>query len=454
MGDFRELRLLMQAASADLRMGVFAGRDHLVVPVVMLIGDSVIHTSTSEHPELVPAFDIAMSVPGWNDRAVVGDHPSLNGVRVAASSPEILDTRSFGRLFNARIVNNKLMADAWLDPLKASNIGSDAVGVIQRALDGEPIEVSVGCFVSVEASHGVQNGKKYFGVWHDIMPDHLAMLPEGVKGACSNEMGCGAPRAAARYLVGADGSITEEAVMNEKKNLLERVRAFLAAFESVSEAVSEEPVAAEDETQMEDKPEAEPKAACQCQEPKTEPSAVKSAKEDEMKNVTERVKALIQASAGKLTDADQAGLEAAGEAALTLLEASFAKAVEEPKAVEPKAEEPKAEPKAEEPKGVVISAERLATLEAIADREDKRAKAEHAALVAQLVACGQKAYTEDELKALSIEQLRKTAQLVSVEVATEPVNFGAQAPAPRDAKAEQIPPPVDMTARIKALRQA
>ena len=67
--------------------------------------------------------------------------------------------------------------------------------MIERARAGEMIEVSVGAWVSAERSSGTADGQRYSAVWRDIVPDHLAMLPEGTEGACSVDMGCGAPRA-------------------------------------------------------------------------------------------------------------------------------------------------------------------------------------------------------------------------------------------------------------------
>jgi hypothetical protein len=46
----------------------------------------------------------------------------------------------------------------------------------------------------LEDKKGKFGDKEYDGVWRNIVPDHLAILPEGITGACSVEDGCGAPR--------------------------------------------------------------------------------------------------------------------------------------------------------------------------------------------------------------------------------------------------------------------
>jgi hypothetical protein len=37
----------------------------------------------------------------------------------------------------------------------------------------------------MEDTEGVFNGQEFAGIWRNVIPDHLAILPEGVIGACS-----------------------------------------------------------------------------------------------------------------------------------------------------------------------------------------------------------------------------------------------------------------------------
>lgn len=204
MSELRHLRLV-NAVGAALRTATFEERPHLVVPVVALIGDEVVWAANSQTPEFVPAAEIERSFPEWCGRPVVGDHPKVNGQFVSANPPEIAERFSFGRIVNPRFENGRLMWDVWLDREKAERVGAEAVDVIRRAEAGEPIEVSVGTHVEVEAIGGkAPNGKEFFGIWRNLGSDHCAMLPAGARGACSNEMGCGAPRLA-RHLITAEG---------------------------------------------------------------------------------------------------------------------------------------------------------------------------------------------------------------------------------------------------------
>ena len=198
----RHLHLL--GATGQIRSAKFHGRDHLVVPVVALV-EGVIFPVNAATPELVLASEFAMAPQGWNGRPVFANHPAANGTQISGNTPETLETLSFGNVFNAHVEGKRLKMEAWLDREKAAKVGRDAMRVIERAEAGEMIEVSVGAYVVAEPRVGEHSGKPFKAVWHDIVPDHLAMLPEGTIGACSIAMGCGSPRTAVAHLVTAEG---------------------------------------------------------------------------------------------------------------------------------------------------------------------------------------------------------------------------------------------------------
>jgi hypothetical protein len=184
------------AAGGHLKTATYEGREHLVVPVVALM-EGVMFASNAPAPEFVPAATLAKSASGWNGEPVMLNHPAREGLKTTANHPETLERESFGRVFAARFEKNRLLMEAWLDVAKAKRVpGAEAV--IERIRAGQTIEVSVGAFVEVENTAGRWAGHEYRGIWRDVVPDHLAMLPEGVTGACSVSMGCGAMRAASR----------------------------------------------------------------------------------------------------------------------------------------------------------------------------------------------------------------------------------------------------------------
>lgn len=185
----RVFRGLTSGDPSVLRTATLYGRSHLIVPVTALIGDTVVHPINAPTPEFVPAAELAATPGGWNGRVIVPDHPAEG----SANSPTVLEAQAFGTVFNARFDADtyELLMDVWLDEERAETVGDLALDVIRRCRAGEPVEVSVGVYVQMEESAGVHNGKRYGAIWHNPVPDHLAMLPAGTEGACSIEMGCG-----------------------------------------------------------------------------------------------------------------------------------------------------------------------------------------------------------------------------------------------------------------------
>ena len=180
------------AIGKELRHASFQGSDHVVVPVVALV-EGVLQAMNADGPELVLASEFSKTPQGWNGRPVVPNHPAVGNDRVSANSPGILEANELGRVFNTKVSGNKLLMEAWIDPEKAKKQNSD---ILDRLASGKTVEVSVGVFVSTEEMKGAHNGESYDRIWRDIVPDHLAMLPEGMPGACSIGDGCGAPRMA------------------------------------------------------------------------------------------------------------------------------------------------------------------------------------------------------------------------------------------------------------------
>lgn len=193
-GEERDNALFtFKASIGNVRTETFRGREHLVVPTVMLT-EGVLQSANSDVPELALEKEFAPTVPSWNGRPVVVDHPKKNGMLVSANSPDIWDLEVVGHLFNTEVDGKKLKSEAWIDVEKVKEIGGKTLETVEAIQAGEMMEVSTGLFASVEAMEGSYNGEKYSGVWRNILPDHLALLRKGSKGACSIADGCGAPR--------------------------------------------------------------------------------------------------------------------------------------------------------------------------------------------------------------------------------------------------------------------
>lgn len=179
------LCLVSNLSSYSIRLTKFENRDHIVVPVVMLtVG---VHNG-SGGALYYPAEEISKFPAAWDGRPVPVLHPQdEDGAPISCNSPDVLEGRNVGRVFNTRFSKGKLTAQLWLDVAKLEEVDSQ---LLQRLNAKEPVEVSTGLFLEVENQSGEWNGEKYDGIARDFRPDHLALLPIGA-GACSLKDGCG-----------------------------------------------------------------------------------------------------------------------------------------------------------------------------------------------------------------------------------------------------------------------
>ena len=160
------------------------GKTHLVVPVVMMVEG--VHNG-SAGPILHKIDELGKFPESWNGIPVSIDHPTEQGTPISANSPDVIDQKTVGRVYNARIEGTKLKAECWLDETKLQDLSPLALKYLN---DGWPIDVSVGVFTEDEKVKGDWNGEEYTAIAHNHRPDHLALLP-GAQGACSWKDGCG-----------------------------------------------------------------------------------------------------------------------------------------------------------------------------------------------------------------------------------------------------------------------
>lgn len=179
----------------------YKGREHVVVPVVALV-EGVVHAMNSDKNEFIPRELFKAGLSAWEGKPLYEHHPlSPSGALLLGDVPELRMKKSFGITRNAAIDNDgRLLMEAWLDVEDAK---AKAPKMLERVEAGEPVEISIGALVSTNKNAGAYKGKRYAAEWTALEPDHLALLPDGVLGACSRDMGCGL-RAA------ADGSEVDE----------------------------------------------------------------------------------------------------------------------------------------------------------------------------------------------------------------------------------------------------
>lgn len=176
--------LSVQANNYTIRREMHQGREHLVIPAVMMV-EGVHHGSAGKLLHLAGEFG---RIPGaWNGIPVVVSHPEdSSGNYISANSPDVIELEKVGTVFNT-ISNGKLKAEAWIDEEKCRQVSPEALAYINQ---GRPLEVSAGIFTDDDPVLGEWHGETYVAIARNHRPDHLALLP-GETGACSWADGCG-----------------------------------------------------------------------------------------------------------------------------------------------------------------------------------------------------------------------------------------------------------------------
>jgi hypothetical protein len=168
-------------------------RDYLTAPAVLIV-EGVLNDAYIPGTELI--------APDWNNVPVVLNHPlDAQGVPMSARTPEVLAASGVGHLYHARLGTGQrqghtvtsLQAELWLDVAQVQTVGGEAVQAMSMLEAQSPLELSTGFYSWAEETSGTFYGVPYREVHHDVRPDHLALLPNGI-GACDWQSGCGSPR--------------------------------------------------------------------------------------------------------------------------------------------------------------------------------------------------------------------------------------------------------------------
>ena len=173
-----------------IRRESYGGEEHIVAPASLIVPGVL---DGSDGPLYYPADEIAKNPLDWNHIPVVVYHPTVNGVRVSAREPGILENQGVGYVFNSK-ADDSLTAEAWFNVRRTLRVDSRVVESLEA---GDPIELSTGLFLSKTpapdgAVFNTKTGeaKPYTFITGNYKPDHLAVLPDKV-GACSIKDGCG-----------------------------------------------------------------------------------------------------------------------------------------------------------------------------------------------------------------------------------------------------------------------
>jgi hypothetical protein len=184
----KKLQIFAANVAGEARHETLEGRSYRAVPMVMAV-EGVLDGSTG--PMFYPGEELGKIPASWNHKPVTVYHPSASGDWKSACDPLILETQKVGIIMNASYADGKLKAEAWLDMDRAEQVDNR----VTEAIDNKTMmELSTGLWSDVDESSGVWNEKEYDKIARNIVPDHLAILPDQ-QGACSISDGAGFFRA-------------------------------------------------------------------------------------------------------------------------------------------------------------------------------------------------------------------------------------------------------------------
>lgn len=170
------------------------GREYIEIPAIIL-GEEVIQGTGGYEfgAELVSSNALYGSIREWNDKPVVIYHTDGS-----ARDIDNLDNEKVGYLYSAKVIGEedekpriRVMMRLDVALLKLHEDGEDIIARFDR---GEMMELSTGYYLKDWLyQKGTFNGKDFAAIQIDIIPDHLALLPNA-KGAYGIKDGGGANR--------------------------------------------------------------------------------------------------------------------------------------------------------------------------------------------------------------------------------------------------------------------
>ena len=133
-----------------------------------------------------PADDIAASSKLWSGLPVTHSHPTIHGRAVSVKQTN--GSGVVGVIESPRYEDDSLAAELSINLDRLKRLDAELAKAIA---DGESAEVSTGLYHDSVGGPGEHNGRRYETTARNFRPDHLAILPAGVPGACSRAAGCG-----------------------------------------------------------------------------------------------------------------------------------------------------------------------------------------------------------------------------------------------------------------------
>lgn len=208
-------RVVFNIGGGKVRHAKLNGRDHLVVPTVMMTEG--VHEG-SAGPGFYSAVELMKSDFQWNHMPIVVYHSEdENGKPKSARDPDVLNAQKIGLVLNTKTRGKKQHTEAWLDYKLTKKTDKRIIAALEN---NQKVEVSTGVGVRKVRQKGKWGDETYKWKAANITPDHLAVLPDQ-KGACSIEDGAGMLQfnAAFKKLGPPERKVLRRAVVNALKRV-------------------------------------------------------------------------------------------------------------------------------------------------------------------------------------------------------------------------------------------
>lgn len=164
------LQRLTTNLGGGFREETLEGRNHLVCNAAIL-AEGV--WTGSNGPLFYREKNLAKSVPSWNHKPLVVNHPKdKKGKMISACDPWVINNRKIGIILNTDY-DDKLRTETWIDEEKANGVDKR---IVSRVRAGQLIECSTGVYTENIKKPGTWNSTDYEEEATELAPDHLAVL--------------------------------------------------------------------------------------------------------------------------------------------------------------------------------------------------------------------------------------------------------------------------------------
>lgn len=197
-----------------------ANVDYQIYPCIMLVEG--VHHGVGTDPVYYSPEVIANSAAQWNNMPVTIGHPVLSdGTHVLCNHDGTIRAEwQVGHVSNVKFEDGKLKAELFIN---TAICGQKQPELLTFLANGGQLDVSTGMLAADNGTAGNWNGEDFSAEIVEIIPDHLALLPNST-GACSWNDGCGV-RFNKTNEVNEEDSLNEGDVANNTKAIKETIMA-------------------------------------------------------------------------------------------------------------------------------------------------------------------------------------------------------------------------------------